>query len=171
MAISRLLLISLLATACVAQVAAQSSVSNPVLSASESDFVSLSNSPTFTNTDSSSSTLFQAQASSAANPFSAANSLDEFKLHFNSTTQTMSAPGEKTEVLFGPSFHMRKPNPEDMRNDNACLTLRTYRVVRDDPHSDTTRVAGYSTCQPAAQYRVKTAVQSIEIKSRRPADE
>jgi hypothetical protein len=52
------------------------------------------------------------------------------------------------------------------QNDTDCLTIRTYRVTRDDPKSDTTRLAGYSECQPAARFQMKTAVDSREIAPR-----
>lgn len=42
-------------------------------------------------------------------------------------------------------------------NDVTCLSLRTYRVTRDDPESDATRLLGYSTCQPATKFQVKEA--------------
>jgi hypothetical protein len=48
-------------------------------------------------------------------------------------------------------------------NDTVCLSIRSYRVTRDDPKSDSTRLAGYSECQPAARFQVKTAVDSREI--------
>jgi hypothetical protein len=46
------------------------------------------------------------------------------------------------------------------QNDTVCYSMRSYRVTRDDPESDSTRLAGYSECQPAARYQVKTAVDS-----------
>jgi hypothetical protein len=49
------------------------------------------------------------------------------------------------------------------QNDATCYSMRLYRVKRDDADSDSTRPAGYSTCQPAARFQVKTAVDSIEI--------
>jgi hypothetical protein len=52
------------------------------------------------------------------------------------------------------------------QNEATCYTLRTYRVVRDDPESDTTRPAGYSTCQRAARFQLRTAVDSLEIAPR-----
>ncbi len=45
-------------------------------------------------------------------------------------------------------------------NDTVCYSMRSYRVTRDDPGSDSTRLAGYSECQPAARFQVKTAVGS-----------
>jgi hypothetical protein len=52
------------------------------------------------------------------------------------------------------------------QDDADCLTMRTYRVTRDDPQSDSTRLAGYSECQRAARFQVKTAVDSQEIAPR-----
>ncbi|MGD0567831.1 MAG: hypothetical protein ABSA78_05455 [Candidatus Sulfotelmatobacter sp.] len=52
------------------------------------------------------------------------------------------------------------------QNNATCYSIRLYRVKRDDPQSDTTRAAGYSTCQPAARFQVKTAVDSVEIAPR-----
>jgi hypothetical protein len=43
------------------------------------------------------------------------------------------------------------------QSDTLCLTMRTYKVARDDPHSDSTHAAGYSTCQPAARFQMHTA--------------
>jgi hypothetical protein len=43
-------------------------------------------------------------------------------------------------------------------NDTDCYSIRSYRVTRDDPWSDSTRLAGYSECQPAARFRMKVAV-------------
>jgi hypothetical protein len=47
-------------------------------------------------------------------------------------------------------------------NDTDCYSIRRYRVTRDDPRSDSTRLAGYSECQPAARFQVKAAVDSGE---------
>ncbi len=53
-----------------------------------------------------------------------------------------------------------------VENDTACYSIRSYRVTRDDPGSDSTRLAGYSECQPAARFQVKVAVDSREIMPR-----
>jgi hypothetical protein len=37
-----------------------------------------------------------------------------------------------------------------------CLSIRSYRVVRDDPNSDATHRVAYTTCVPAARFRVYT---------------
>lgn len=41
-------------------------------------------------------------------------------------------------------------------SDTTCYTMRSYVVARDSKDSDSTHPAGYSTCQPASRYRVKT---------------
>jgi hypothetical protein len=46
------------------------------------------------------------------------------------------------------------------QSDVTCYSIRTYRVTRDDPESDSTRPAGYSTCQPTARFQVKDARDS-----------
>jgi hypothetical protein len=51
-------------------------------------------------------------------------------------------------------------------NEPVCLTLRTYRVARESPDSDSTRPAGYSTCQPATRFQFRTAVDTREIAPR-----
>jgi len=40
--------------------------------------------------------------------------------------------------------------------DTTCYTIRSYVVARDSKDSDSTHPAGYSTCQPAARYGLKT---------------
>jgi hypothetical protein len=39
--------------------------------------------------------------------------------------------------------------------------MRTYKVRRDDPQSDSTHAVGYSTCQPAARFHVRTAEERV----------
>ena len=43
--------------------------------------------------------------------------------------------------------------------DATCFTMRSYVVARDFKDSDSTHPTGYSTCQPASKYRVKTTLQ------------
>ena len=47
------------------------------------------------------------------------------------------------------------PEPEQ-----RCYSIRTYRVTRDDPQSDTTTPAGYSECEAASSFHLKAAVDS-----------
>jgi hypothetical protein len=52
------------------------------------------------------------------------------------------------------------------QNETTCYSLRTYRVTRVSPESDTTRPAGYSTCQRATRFQLRTAVDSKTMESR-----
>ena len=54
-------------------------------------------------------------------------------------------------------------DPAPLQNDTDCYTMRSYRVTRDNPQSDAVRPAGYSECQPAARFQMKTAVDSREV--------
>jgi len=47
-------------------------------------------------------------------------------------------------------------------DDSTCYTIRTYVFSRDDKDSDSTHLVGYSTCQPASRYRLRTAAGSAE---------
>ena len=55
---------------------------------------------------------------------------------------------------------------EEDGNEPICYTLRTYRVARESSDSDSTKPAGYSTCQRASRFQLKTAVDSREIAPR-----
>jgi hypothetical protein len=46
------------------------------------------------------------------------------------------------------------------QNAAPCYTIRSYRFTRDNPNSDTTTFANYSTCQPSTQFHVKDAVNT-----------
>jgi hypothetical protein len=83
--------------------------------------------------------------------------------------QALSLPRAKVETVragelefaFPPESH---PHARDPRpNDRTCYSIRSYRVTRDHPESDSTRPAGYSTCQPASRFQVKETVDSLEI--------
>lgn len=39
--------------------------------------------------------------------------------------------------------------------ETTCAYMRTYRVKREAPDSDTTRSAGYTTCVPMTRFAVK----------------
>jgi hypothetical protein len=46
-------------------------------------------------------------------------------------------------------------------DDGICLTMRTYKVARDNPQSDSTHAVGYSTCQPGARFQVRTTEERV----------
>ena len=43
---------------------------------------------------------------------------------------------------------------EDDR-DNVCYTMRSYIVSRENRESDSTKLVGYSTCQPSSKYELR----------------
>jgi hypothetical protein len=60
--------------------------------------------------------------------------------------------------------HMVGPDRQS-DDDTLCYTMRSFKVARDDPHSDATHAAGYSTCQPAARFQVyRTDEQALPAK-------
>jgi hypothetical protein len=56
-----------------------------------------------------------------------------------------------------PPTEFRAQIPKPQQSGVTCYAIRSYRVTRDDPESDSTRLAGYSTCQPSARFQVKDA--------------
>jgi hypothetical protein len=73
------------------------------------------------------------------------NALDPARLNQYQFDQIKSAPALRLKV-------------ETLDADVTCYTIRTYVVARDSKDSDATHPAGYSTCQPSAQYQLKTTV-------------
>ena len=43
--------------------------------------------------------------------------------------------------------------------DNVCYTMRSYIVARENRDSDSTKLVGYSTCQPSSKYELKITVE------------
>jgi hypothetical protein len=43
------------------------------------------------------------------------------------------------------------------QGDDICYLIRSYRVARDEKHSDSTHPVKSSTCQPASRYHVRSA--------------
>jgi hypothetical protein len=138
MRIPRLLAVSLLILFCVAPVLAQSPQDNiPGSFFSEPPSAALSP---------------DAQANLRLDPIQRPIEID--RLYF---------PHAKPDVA-GASEHdwAFKPWPQPRarvlnQNDATCYSIRSYRVKRDDPESDSTRLVGYSTCQPSNRFQVKAA--------------
>jgi hypothetical protein len=42
------------------------------------------------------------------------------------------------------------------QNDAFCYSIRSYKVARDNPNSDSVHPVKYSTCQPSARFTVRT---------------
>lgn len=53
--------------------------------------------------------------------------------------------------------HILHVSPErPSQGDTYCYAMRSYKVARDNPQSDSVHAAGYSTCQPSARFQVYT---------------
>lgn len=64
-----------------------------------------------------------------------------------------------------PRFLLKDLDQQSLDEDNLCYTVRSYKVARDNPHSDSTHAVGSSTCQPAARFHTR----SIELRTSQPA--
>jgi hypothetical protein len=145
MHVPRLLVLALLISVCVATVAAQSS---PDLSPGSSQPV-----PTLPQKTEASTSLYRFQL-----PF------DVDGLDVSHTARPMQR--EKDSWL-PPPLNSRMEHILTLeQNEATCYTLRTYRVARETPDSDSTRPAGYSTCQRATRFQLRTAVDTREIAPR-----
>jgi hypothetical protein len=60
----------------------------------------------------------------------------------------------------------RGNGPTENFNDAMCATMRTYVMARERPGSDVTRVVGYSRCQPAWKFQLRTADEKVPDRSR-----
>jgi hypothetical protein len=70
-----------------------------------------------------------------------------------------------TSASDAPTTNIPVPAMEAFNSDNTCYAIRSYVVARDDKDSDSTHLVHYSTCQPAARYRLRTT----EIETQSPA--
>jgi hypothetical protein len=61
----------------------------------------------------------------------------------------------------------RRSGPTENYNDSVCATMRTYVMARARRDSDATRVVGYSRCQPAWKFQIRTADERVEGSSPR----
>ena len=143
MPISRLLSFLLLIAVCAAQVAAQSSTETTPATIQSADSV---------------------QQNSSSSP-------DLPLLFLN--LQTEQSPTEPLDRINAreysprlsqfsvPHFLLSNPDRQPLDDDTLCYTMRSYKVARDNPKSDSTHADGSSTCQPAARFHM----HSIELKT------
>jgi hypothetical protein len=144
MRVPRLLLFSLLILLCVATAAAQSS---PDKSYDSSQPVSALPQNAHASPD-----LFQIQLS--------------FEVDGKASPSARVIEGENDSLIIRSLDSHRRHIITLQQNEATCYTLRTYRVARENPHSDSTRPAGYSTCERATRFQLRTTVDSREIVSR-----
>lgn len=70
-----------------------------------------------------------------------------------------SAPsGDKTPVFLAVPDENNLLTADGLSTDKVCYAIRSYVVARDSKDSDSVHAVGYSTCQPASRYRLKTTV-------------
>ena len=74
----------------------------------------------------------------------------EFRPRFN--------PADRPRIL--PAVPLGVPEGQ-AQDDTLCYSIRSYKVARDDPQSDSTHAEGYSTCQPARRFRVRTTEERV----------
>ena len=46
---------------------------------------------------------------------------------------------------------------------NSCFAIRSYVMARDSKHSDSTHLAGYTTCVPSRKYQLRKVVDTPEM--------
>jgi hypothetical protein len=137
MPISRLLSFSLLIAVCAAQVAAQSSTETT---------------PATIQQNSSPSPDLPLLFPNLRTEQSPAEPLD--RIHAGEYSPRLSQ-------FSVPHFLLSNPDRQPLDDDTLCYTMRSYKVARDNPKSDSTHAAGSSTCQPAARFHM----HSIELKT------
>ncbi len=71
-----------------------------------------------------------------------------------------NGPDSATDALDRPAQryfeHMKQ------EEDGVCYKLRSYKVARDDRDSDSTHPVGYSTCQRASKFQMRSADEVVE---------
>lgn len=115
------------------------------------------------------------QSTSQSNGVITPEQLRQFKLQPDSPKGAANVPTDQASANpDNPEWQPWLKDDRDRRraqslakgDDFVCLNLRTYRVVRDDPNSDATRPAAYTSCQPIARFQMKTTVMKVEEGSR-----
>jgi hypothetical protein len=142
MPISRLAILLLLVAVCVVPVAAQSSLT--------SDSATLP--PQLKSPGDSSDRIRVDQFHLPSSPL----------LGTDSHKTTVSLSGDPVPASMGAVHRFLA---QDTSGDavSICYSMRSYRVARDDPKSDSTRPAGYSTCQPSTRFQVKSVEDSPDL--------
>ena len=97
-----------------------------------------------------------ALSSSSANPFS---SNFQTGLNPNAADRILLGDYRPQQSQFSVPRHWLHNNSDwQLPADSVCLKMRTYKVARDGPRTDSTHAAGYSTCTAAARFQSHSAV-------------
>jgi hypothetical protein len=100
-------------------------------------------------------------AAPASDSTAEANSVSNFhpsieRHHFDLRPLGPSIEWHRSDLHNLGSIHI-----EDDR-DKVCYTMRSYVVEREDRDSDSTKLVGYSTCQPSSRYELRITVEDPE---------
>jgi hypothetical protein len=83
----------------------------------------------------------------------------------------LMAPSGRTGSAFVPlesgqrastTLRRHRANPQRRSDNDSCLMLRTYIVVREDRDSDVTVRDGEVICQPTWKFQTKSAVGKVD---------
>jgi hypothetical protein len=91
---------------------------------------------------------------------------------FSPNLQSGANPNAPDRILLGdyrprlsqfsvPRNWLRNNSDWQSQADGLCLKMRTFKVARDGPHSDSTHPVGYSTCQPAKRFQTRSIVLTV----------
>jgi hypothetical protein len=72
----------------------------------------------------------------------------------------LSSPWQIRSNQFRLPDHPRTYSGAPQGRETVCYTMRTYLMAQDDPHSDITRLVGYTTCQPDSQVELRFSDES-----------
>ena len=93
-----------------------------------------------------------------ATPSSATETRDQkrpaWQLSFDAPKNLLANNG--SFPLLSPSDSSRIASDRRLIDDAVCYKIRSYVVARDRKNSDSVHPVGYSTCQPASRYRLRT---------------
>lgn len=103
----------------------------------------------------SSVTAFAQQNATPSNPTEARDQeRPAWQLSFDAPKNLLANSGSFPLLL--PSDSSRIAADKRLIDDAVCYKIRSYVVARDGKNSDSVHPAGYSTCQPAGKYRLRT---------------
>jgi hypothetical protein len=91
------------------------------------------------------------------------NYADQVQMPVSPLLRPESDNAETIQTAMGPVHRSLGGNSQDADSTSICYSMRSYRVVRDDPQSDSTKPAGYSTCQAAKRFQMKSIEDSPEL--------
>jgi hypothetical protein len=89
--------------------------------------------------------------------------VDQFRLPSDSALLADSHKAVPIQAAIGPMHRLLSDAIQGEDSVPTCYSMRSYKVARDDPQSDATKPAGYSTCQAAKRFQMKSIEDSPEL--------